>query len=380
MHENIDHLGRYTASAISSIAFDQCVPVVDGNVCRVLSRLKGVANNIKAPIFKDNIGWTLAKQIVEAGDGKNAGEVNQALMELGATYCAPSGTGIDGDDPLRDYWLSTKLGKDVGEIVISDNLSIEDFISKVAIERGKINCPLCQPSDIEGFLLKCSEDLEVKRKELSFKDFEEAALISGHAYLPIPPPKKAKKEELLSMAVFSSLNKKTGEERWLVIKRPSKGLLAGQWEFPSSCVWVSTKKKSSTTSKSKEKVPPISFDLKRGRESIEKMMSKFTFPVDHHGEVSMNKIWQQYQGEVVTIEPLEHIFSHVKHTMFVEYIDISSSQFSLGKNSYQSHDEREFKWMTKLEMKNVGITSGVKKVLIAVERARSTLRGKRKRK
>ena len=76
---------RFTASAIASIAFDKCVPVVDGNVCRVISRLKGVANNIKAPIFKDKIGWTLAEQIVTAGDGKYAGEVNQALMELGAT-------------------------------------------------------------------------------------------------------------------------------------------------------------------------------------------------------------------------------------------------------------------------------------------------------
>jgi A/G-specific adenine glycosylase len=370
------YLGRYTASAISSIAFDQCVPVVDGNVCRVLSRLKGVANNIKAPIFKDKIGWTLATQIVEAGDGKNAGEVNQALMELGATYCAPSGTGVDSDDPLRDHWLSTKLGKDVGQIVISDTLSIEEFISKAAIERGGTECQLCQPNDIEGFLLKCSEDLEVKRKGLSLKDFEVGALISGHASLPIPPPKKAKREEILAMAVFSSLNEGTHEERWLMVKRPNEGLLAGQWEFPSSCVWISNKKKSSS---SKEKVAPTSFDPNIRKESIDNMMSNFTFPVDQHGEVSMNKIWQEYQGRVVTPEPLEHIFSHVKHTMFVEYIDISSAQFSLRHDTYQSRDEREFRWMTKVEMKNVGITSGVKKVLIAIEKARPTQRRKRKR-
>ncbi|OEU15327.1 DNA glycosylase, partial [Fragilariopsis cylindrus CCMP1102] len=85
----IQGIGPYTAAAIASIAFDVCVPVVDGNVCRVLSRLRGIANHIKHPILKDKLGWKLAGQIVEAGDGSSPGMVNQALMELGATYCAP---------------------------------------------------------------------------------------------------------------------------------------------------------------------------------------------------------------------------------------------------------------------------------------------------
>ena len=108
-------IGPYTASAIASIACNVTVPVVDGNVCRVLSRLKGIANHIKAPKFKDVWGWTLAKQIVEAGDGSCAGQVNQALMELGATYCAPSGTGMEDGDPLRDYYWSTRLGREVAQ-------------------------------------------------------------------------------------------------------------------------------------------------------------------------------------------------------------------------------------------------------------------------
>ena len=107
----ITGIGPYTASAIASIAFDVCVPVVDGNVCRVLSRLTGIANRIKAPVLKDKLGWDLAQQLVEAGDGKHAGELNQALMELGATYCAPSGTGVDPRDPLREHYRSTQLGR-----------------------------------------------------------------------------------------------------------------------------------------------------------------------------------------------------------------------------------------------------------------------------
>jgi A/G-specific adenine glycosylase len=81
----ITGIGPYTANAVASIAFDGCVPVVDGNVYCVLSLLMGIATHIKAPIAKDKLGWTLAQQLVEAGDGLHAGDVNQAIMELGAT-------------------------------------------------------------------------------------------------------------------------------------------------------------------------------------------------------------------------------------------------------------------------------------------------------
>ena len=80
----IDCIGRYTATAIASIAFNVTVPVVDGNVCRVLPRLRDIANHITARILKDDLGWKLEEQIVRAADGSQAGEVNQVLMELDA--------------------------------------------------------------------------------------------------------------------------------------------------------------------------------------------------------------------------------------------------------------------------------------------------------
>ena len=39
---------------------------MDGNVCRVLSRLTGVANHIKAGVFKDDLGWVMAEKILVA--------------------------------------------------------------------------------------------------------------------------------------------------------------------------------------------------------------------------------------------------------------------------------------------------------------------------
>ena len=217
----VSGIGRYTASAVASIAYDQCVPVVDGNVCRVLSRLKGVANNIKAPIFKDNFGWRLANQIVSANGGKHAGEVNQALMELGATYCSPSGTGIHPDDPLVKFYLSTRLGVEARELVKNETLMISDFVSEASLVRGDSCCNLCEDGGISSILFQIAEDVEEIKDDTS--QFEYAARI-GHSRFPTPPPKKSKREEVLSVIVMSQLDSH-GNEKWFMTKRANDGLL-----------------------------------------------------------------------------------------------------------------------------------------------------------
>ncbi len=77
--------GNYTAGAVASIAFDQPVPAVDGNVKRVLARLFAIEDNITkgagARQVKD-----LAAELV---DPESPGDWTQALMELGATLCLP---------------------------------------------------------------------------------------------------------------------------------------------------------------------------------------------------------------------------------------------------------------------------------------------------
>jgi A/G-specific adenine glycosylase len=72
-------IGRYTAAAIASIAFDEPTAVVDGNVERVLQRLLGDAS-AKAQ------AWQRAEELLER---KRPGDFNQAMMELGATVCTP---------------------------------------------------------------------------------------------------------------------------------------------------------------------------------------------------------------------------------------------------------------------------------------------------
>lgn len=75
-------IGRYTAGAIASIAFGQPKPIVDGNVARVLARFLGLRGEIKEEL------WTNAAALVEAAQPA-CSELNQGLMELGATVCMP---------------------------------------------------------------------------------------------------------------------------------------------------------------------------------------------------------------------------------------------------------------------------------------------------
>lgn len=78
-------IGRYTAGAIASIAYDVAAPVLDGNVVRVLSRLYDVAEDVTQPATRRRL-WHLAEAIVPA---ERPGDFNQALMELGQQVCLP---------------------------------------------------------------------------------------------------------------------------------------------------------------------------------------------------------------------------------------------------------------------------------------------------
>jgi len=78
-------VGRYTAGAIGSIAFDKEEAVVDGNVARVLARLFRIDTPIGASTTTKRL-WDEAGRLIP---GERPGALNQALMELGATLCTP---------------------------------------------------------------------------------------------------------------------------------------------------------------------------------------------------------------------------------------------------------------------------------------------------
>jgi len=78
-------IGRYTAGAIASLAFEQRAAVLDGNVIRVLCRVDAIQEDPRWPDVRKRL-WQRAEQLLP---DEGAGNFNSGLMELGATICTP---------------------------------------------------------------------------------------------------------------------------------------------------------------------------------------------------------------------------------------------------------------------------------------------------
>ncbi|MDY0085256.1 MAG: A/G-specific adenine glycosylase [Bacteroidales bacterium] len=108
-------IGDYTAAAISSIAFDEPVAVIDGNVFRVLSRLF----NEETPIDSSAAKTTFRMLADSLLDKSNPGEFNQAIMEFGALHCVPKNPDCR-TCPLQDSCLAFALKK-VDQLPVKKN-------------------------------------------------------------------------------------------------------------------------------------------------------------------------------------------------------------------------------------------------------------------
>lgn len=97
-------VGRYTAAAITSIAFDHPEPVVDGNVERVFSRVFGIATPL--PAAKSEIYVRVDAEMAR----DRPGDFAQACMDLGATLCSPKRPKCMVC-PLRDQCLALQNGE-----------------------------------------------------------------------------------------------------------------------------------------------------------------------------------------------------------------------------------------------------------------------------
>jgi A/G-specific adenine glycosylase len=84
-------IGPYTAAAIASICFKESVPVLDGNVFRVLSRLFNVEHDINSAEGKKYF-LEMAQAMITKD---NPGDFNQAIMEFGALQCRPKNPGCE---------------------------------------------------------------------------------------------------------------------------------------------------------------------------------------------------------------------------------------------------------------------------------------------
>ena len=147
-------VGRYTACAIASIAFGEHVPVVDGNVKRVLSRLFNLDACIDTTEMEQEL-WNIAASLVPE---EAPGDFNQAMMELGARICTPK----------------------------------------------KPNCESCP------VLSQCN-----------------ARKWGVENLRPVRKPKKKVPHKELVAAIIQK------DDTYLILKRPTQGMLGGLWEFPT---------------------------------------------------------------------------------------------------------------------------------------------------
>lgn len=98
-------VGRYTAGAIASIAFGVSASVLDGNVIRVFTRLLDMDDDVTQTSTKNEL-WKIADDWVP---DQQAGDYNQALMELGQSICRPKNPTC-ADCPIQAHCQAFKNG------------------------------------------------------------------------------------------------------------------------------------------------------------------------------------------------------------------------------------------------------------------------------
>jgi A/G-specific adenine glycosylase len=98
-------IGRYTAAAIASIAFGRDEPALDGNIRRVLSRVFNLTEPARSTTG-EQVLWGLAGENLPLGQ---AGDYNQAIMDLGATICTPRSPDCSSC-PVADICQAKSLG------------------------------------------------------------------------------------------------------------------------------------------------------------------------------------------------------------------------------------------------------------------------------
>ena len=133
--QTLKGIGRYTAGAIASIAFNEPVPVLDGNVIRVFSRLTDLADDVTTTGTKKQL-WQLTAAVVPA---QRPGEFNQALMELGQQVCVPQKP-ICLQCPLSAHCLARQRGTQLERPIrpLRKNTPHYDVVAGIIWEQGTV--------------------------------------------------------------------------------------------------------------------------------------------------------------------------------------------------------------------------------------------------
>ncbi|ORX82152.1 DNA glycosylase [Anaeromyces robustus] len=303
LEKEIPGVGKYTAGAISSIAFGLPAEVVDGNVIRIISRLRGVGGDVK----KSNVinyFWKLSKDLL---DTKRPGHFNQALMDIGSSICTPKSYSCY-ECPIKNYCVAyaEKLANAKVSNLFNKRKRNENINSIHDIEE----CDICIPNI----------------------NFYNEYDVSSY---PIKVKKEAVKQEYYLVMLFEMTD--INSSQFLISKRPNKGLLAGLWEFPN--VLIKIKKPKTIKSKKKndnDEDDILDIDMKTKHRTIESYLKKINLDFN-------NVIEQRYLGKT------KHIFSHIHHYYYVEYIKLDK----LEKKMKNFKDEEYIEAIQKIKKESI---------------------------
>ncbi len=140
-------IGRYTVGAIASMAFGMDEPTLDGNLRRVFARLFDIDEFADSPVG-EKILWELAAQNLPKGQ---AGDYNQALMDLGATICIPKNPRCLLC-PLMKICETRKNGTQDARPVLKSKKASPHYIhaAAVIINRGRVLLAQRPPDGLLG--------------------------------------------------------------------------------------------------------------------------------------------------------------------------------------------------------------------------------------
>jgi A/G-specific adenine glycosylase len=130
--ERLPGIGRYSAGAITSIAFGQDEAALDGNIRRVLARVFNMDEQAYSGEGQRRL-WELAREHLPEGQ---AGDYNQALMDLGASLCTPHAPACLVC-PLAELCQARQLGRQEELPVLKERAPIPHYtVTAAVIRRG----------------------------------------------------------------------------------------------------------------------------------------------------------------------------------------------------------------------------------------------------
>jgi A/G-specific adenine glycosylase len=461
LEAKVPGVGRYTAGAISSIVFGHAVPLLDGNVSRVLCRQTGLYANIKSKKTTDML-WDTAEQLVKIASSnvleKRGMKItgpdvpksdipsfwNQALMEIGSTLCKPSKPDC-GNCPIQKTckayaegkWLAKSSERSKGDtssffsaskpkpIDIEDLCDVCEDIDLSNISHTGSNASKSASQQKQSGLSIVGKRVEDKMKQskltfrpassLKTKDHVSAKpedeidlktegsatieIIGQYTSLfPMKIAKKAVREEECVVCIIERFHE--GESKWMIEQRPNKGLLANLWQFPSHTIapaeplaidgatqetFQGTQDRPSSPESLHGVLSPEDITKSQNHLTVAErkgVATQYTKLVlqdsDNNDQITSStpQVWDIQS--VKDLGSLNHLFSHIKLTMFIYYFKVGLGTESTISNKSPVKDEKEIqkkiicqqsKWVSQIQLESENLSTGMNRCWMVLKKS-----------